>query len=73
MLETFTSENQSPTKCALVGNVRVKSHVKENCSQVNVVFTQIASALVVNVVRMRLNVMGSLTTASILSLVHSIL
>ena len=77
MLETFTSGNQeSPTRFALVGNVRIKSHVKVNCAkpwQVNVVFTQIASALVVNVVRMRLNVMGSLTTANIPSLVHSML
>ena len=76
MLETFTSGTQSPTRFAHVGNVRIKSHVKVKSAypwQVNVVFTQIASALVVNVVRMRLNVMGRLTTESIPSLVHFML
>ena len=33
MLETYTSGNQSPTRFALVGNVRVKSHVEVKLCQ----------------------------------------
>ena len=69
-------ESGKPYKVCTCGKCKDKSHVKVNCAkpwQVNVVFTQIASALVVNVVRMRLNVMGSLTTANIPSLIHSML
>ena len=77
MLETYTSGNQKKTyKVCTCGKCKGKIACEGKLCRTMVSecgFTQIASALVVNVVRMRLNVMGFLTSSSIPLLVHSML